>query len=65
MRPEELAQNIGTKIDSISYDIYDDDGRIIFAAVMLEKAVEILRDKGSDGDILLAFSKLLLEENNG
>lgn len=65
MRPEELAENIRTKIDNISYDIYDDDGRLIFAAIMLEKAVEILRDRGSDGDILLAFSKLLLEENNG
>ena len=65
MRPEELAEDIRTKIDSIGYDIYDDNSRLIFAGVMLEKAVEILRDKGSDGEILFAFSKLLLEENNG
>jgi hypothetical protein len=64
LKPEELADKLRNKLDNVGYDVYDDDGMLVFAAVMLEKAVGILRDKGSDGDILLAFSRLLQETEN-
>lgn len=50
------------KLDGVGYDVVKSDkDNVIFAGVMLEKAIDILRQHGDDKDILFLLSKYLTE----
>ena len=61
MNREVFAKKISDKLDVVSYDICTDEENAIFAGVMLQRAVDILRDKGNSGDILMLIANYLGE----
>ena len=62
MAPGERASYIMDKLDAVGYDVVTTDkDNIMFAGIMIEKAIDILRQHGDDKDILFLIAKHLTE----
>jgi len=63
LAPDKRAADIRQRLKSIGYDMRSDGDNIVFAGVMLEEAMEVLRRYGDDRDVLFILAKYLTEDD--